>query len=98
MKEFEDERARLNALIDEKMKEANAGLIPLEQRNTLVQQLVDDYAIKIGDPLLEKLADLILADDIAEKSRLKIHKKNAWLTDRQMERRLAGETEFREFT
>ncbi|MGJ8731385.1 hypothetical protein ACRW9N_13150 [Listeria aquatica] len=98
METSEVERAELFALIEEKMKEAKAGLIPLEKRKELAEDMIYFNNFEVGDPLLEKLADFVLADDIANKDRLKMQLPDSWLTDRQMERRLAGETEFREFT
>lgn len=95
---MEVRREGLDDFIDEKMKEAKAGLIPLSERKVLAQTIIELYQLKVGDPIVVKLANFILADDIANKSRMKSREENAWLTDRQLERRMAGETEFKEFT
>lgn len=98
MNEVEDWRNAVSAELSEMMKQAKQGLITINERKQYIEETTERYNIQVGDPLLERMADLLLAEYIGSNNRAKKDQPNAFLSETQYENRLSVEEEFKEYT
>ncbi|EIM2068697.1 hypothetical protein LMU11_001488 [Listeria monocytogenes] len=71
------------------MKEAKKGELSLEWRKQFIEEMTETHGIKAGDPLLIRMADLLLAEYIGSTESWKGRQKDAFLTDNMYEARVA---------
>ncbi|EAG4521057.1 hypothetical protein CBM19_00595 [Listeria monocytogenes] len=71
------------------MKEAKKGELSLEWRKQFIEEMTETHSIKVGDPLLIRMADLLLAEYIGSTESWKGRQKDAFLTDNMYEARVA---------
>ncbi|EPT8988223.1 hypothetical protein ACVTHQ_000124 [Listeria monocytogenes] len=71
------------------MKEAKKGELSLEWRKQFIEEMTEMHGIKVGDPLLIRMADLLLAEYIGSTESWKGRQKDAFLTDNMYEARVA---------
>lgn len=93
----ETERRKLFDAVATKRKEALTGKYNLEKRKEMAVDMIDANGIQIGDPLMDKLADFVLLDDLSNRDALKARLPDSFLSERQLERRRAREVAFKEF-
>lgn len=98
MNESEDWRNDVSAELSEMMNQAKQGLITIDERKQYIEETTERYNIQIGDPLLERMADLLLAEYIGSNYRAKKDQPNAFLSATQYEDRIKVEEEFKEYT
>ncbi|EUJ42569.1 hypothetical protein [Paenilisteria rocourtiae] len=93
----DSERRKLFDAIASANKEAKAKGYSLEKRKEMAVELIEANGIQLGDPLMDKLADFVLLDDLSNRDALKARVPDSFLSERQLERRRAREVAFKEF-
>ncbi|MBC1456272.1 hypothetical protein [Listeria newyorkensis] len=93
----DSERRKLFDAIANAKKEAKAQGYSLEKRKEMAVDLIYHNEIHVGDPLMDKLADFVLLDDLSNRDALKARLPDSFLSERQLERRRAREVAFKEF-
>lgn len=91
------ERRKLFDAVATKRKEALAGKYSVEKRKEMAVELIEANGIQLGDPLMDKLADFVLLDDLSNRDALKARLPDSFLSERQLERRREREVAFKEF-
>lgn len=98
MNEVEDWRNAVSAELSEMMKQAKQGLITINERKQYIEETTERYNIQVGDLLLERMADLLLAEYIGSENSWKKREDNAFLSEKMYEDRISVEEEFIEYT
>ncbi|EAD9126961.1 hypothetical protein AOC41_07130 [Listeria monocytogenes] len=82
-------RTELGKELTALLKMAKAGEISLNWRKQFIEVVTDHYDIKVGDPLLNRMSDLLLAEYIGSTESWKGRQKDAFLTNTMYDARVA---------
>lgn len=85
-------RTELGEELTALLKLAKAGELSLDWRKNYIEEVTKLYEIKVGDPLLNRMSDLLLAEYIGSTESWKGRQKDAFLTETMYEKRVELDT------